>query len=299
MMSSLVSGSMTRIENVRAGRSRPRRRPSARRGPSRWPSVRPESAPFTTARGLAGIELEHHRLHRADRRRRHRQRAIAESRSAPSRRAACAPSRRRASPACRGREPASTIVLERAQHRRATARSKRVATRGLPRSAANRNCMRSLVPTETKSASSAAARRAARAATAPRSWRRPRAAVRQLVAVAAHSASARARPARGLRRTRRPSATIGNMILQLAARRRRASSARSWRAQQRRAVEAEADRPPAQRRVLLLARRAGRAAPCRRRCRACGRSPAVAGGVEHRAVERGLLARAAAAARRP
>ena len=63
------------------------------------------------------------------------------------------------------------------------------------------------------------------------------------------------------------------------------------RAEQRRPVERHADRAPADGRVLFLGSRGNRAAPCRRRHRACGRSPAA-----RRAPHRGSPGRAASAA---
>ena len=92
---------------------------------------------------LLGVERQDHRLDRADRRRRHRQRAEAEPDQRHAPRAAGRPSRRTASAApCASSPPSPASSAPAAAP--ATSTSKRLATRALVRSAANRNCIRSL-----------------------------------------------------------------------------------------------------------------------------------------------------------
>ena len=169
------------------------------------------------------------------------------------------------------RWPASTISFS-ARRKGGDRSSKRSATRALPRSTALKNWNRSLEPTETKSSELPSARRAGTGAPAPRSSRRSSAA-RGMTwpkrARCGHSRSIRSRA----RRSSDTSVTIGNMT-----RSSRPAAALSKRAQlgahQARPVERQAQRPVAERRIVLGRTGADRAAPCRRRRRACGRSRA-------------------------
>ena len=273
----------SRRSRAAAARSGVRRRRSAAR-------CSRDDAPSS----FAGVEFEQHRLDRADRR-------PATSRASGS--------RGRSAPWPRAAWPAE-LAAQRDRHagraglrRRSACRARRNgADSGSKRSATLRYC-RGRPRTGTATGRSSRPRRNRRARRISSSWHSSDGTstmapsltlVGQWLAVAAQDGASRARRSpRRLRRTRRTSATIGNIILQLAPAGGLEQRAQ-LRAQQAGPVEAEADRAPAERRVLLLDRPACRAAPCRRRYRACGTSPAVSPAASSTArVERVLLARRA------
>ena len=188
----------------------------------------------------------------------------------------------------RPRRAVSAISFQRPQER---ARQRVEAVRrpcALPRSPANRNCKRSFEPTEMKSARSAdlveleqqrrhldhRAELAARSAPAwP--WRRRWSISRSTMAAGAVEFLAR-------------SATIGNMTRARARPRPGAARGSACATGPGRSRPSRIARQPIA--GFSSSRRACRAAPCRRRCRACGRSPAGRRPREHRLVERLLLA---------
>ena len=159
-----------------------------------------------------------------------------------------------------------------------------VGERGLPRSAANRNCIRSLVPTETKS-SCGSRRRGARPAPAPRTSRqreaRGRGRPRRCAQSSSWSSSARGAG------TRSTSAISGNMTDSGRPRAARIS-ARSCRRSIAGRSRPDADRPPAHAPGCpRLGRQVGQHLVAADIERAEGHRP-VAGRVQHAAVERGL-----------
>ena len=222
-----------------------------------------------------GVERADHRLDRADRGRGDRQPARCRSRSAPSPRAGARPSRRRRRAAPRACPRPSTIRAQEAQDRRATAsRSARPAC-GLARSAANRNWVRSLVPIERKSSLGQQH--------VEHLGERRHLEHRAVADLRRQRLAAPGEPGALLPRTDRPRLVelpgLGDHrehdVERRARRRPRAarapapSSARRGRARGAARASPSPDSPRAP-----ASRCRDRAAPCRRRCRRCGRSPA-------------------------